>query len=165
MFGIWQQAFRFLFAPYPLWTVDNMVNYNPRSNILQCQLNTRGFTASKVSVIEQLACKNIVQWQSATKVKERCKNWQRPQEKTSPCPGGQCVRYSAGKSWVGLLTRSCHDRVNWYRSLLTGHTVCRRATRLSRTQKQTKSNDKRPCTNSVVAAQDLWSYNKPWKTI
>ena len=34
-----------------------MVNNNPRSSILQ--LSTKGFTASKVSVIEQLACKNI----------------------------------------------------------------------------------------------------------
>jgi len=34
-----------------------MVNYNPRPSILQ--LNSKVFTASKVSVIEQLACKNI----------------------------------------------------------------------------------------------------------
>ena len=66
---------------------------------------------------------------------------------------GKCNRFGAGRSWVRCSAGSYEDLVCWYCSLLTRHTVYRRAAgNTPRTQKkQTEWNEARNCTNSVVA--------------
>jgi len=60
---------------------------------------------------------------------------------------GKFVRFGASRSRVQLSPRSYQDLVNWYCSLLTRRTVCRKAAgNTPRTQKQTELNETRHCT-------------------
>jgi len=45
-----------------------------------------------------------------------------------PVVCGKCVRFGAGRSRVRISAGSYEDLVNWYCSLLTRSTMCRRAT-------------------------------------
>jgi len=68
---------------------------------------------------------------------------------------GKCNRFGAGRSWVRCSAGSYEDLVCWYCSLLTRHTVYRRAAgNTPRTQKKKKPSEMKP---EIVQTQS-WRY-------
>jgi len=72
---------------------------------------------------------------------------------------GKCVCFGVGRSRDRLSAGSYKDLVNWNCSLLTSRTMYGRASgNTTRKQNKPSENEPRNCTNSVLALQDLCSY-------